>query len=377
MPRKSPCLSRAGLFLGWLLLLAGCGGDPGSYPDYEHLEEPAEYTLAPMSTGDGWQVATPSAEGFDVVALEKVFQSIGKGIFPGVDSLVVVRDQRLVAEGYFNGFGRETVHDLRSTGKSFISTLVGIALDQGLMGLDDPLSQHIPGFESHEHMDAAKRAITLRHLLNMSSGLDCNDDVADSPGQEEKLYDSRDWIGFMLDLRMIADPGTRTIYCTGGVVLLGQVVALRSGAALDDYARQWLLGPLDIEKAEWRRGPDGKATGATGFGLRPRDAAKLGALFANEGVWKGVRVVPESWVMTTRTSPGAFGSQGYGFLWWKRTFQHRGAQVDAVYAAGNGGNYVFIIPSLELVVAFTGSNYSTARTSTPHEIMPLVLATLP
>lgn len=359
------------------LLLAACGGDgPGQYPDYDNPGEPAGYTLAPGATGDGWQVATPGAEGFDAAALEKTFQSIANGVFPGVDSMVVVRHQRLVAEGYFNGFGRETVHDLRSTGKSFVSTLVGLALEQGLLGLDDPLSQHIPDYENHENMNDAKRAITLRHLLNMSSGLDCNDDIASSPGHEEKLYDSRDWIRFMLDLPMVAEPGTRTVYCTGGVVLLGHVVALRSGMTLDAFAQQWLLGPLDIEESEWRKAPDGNASGATGFGLRPRDAAKLGALFANEGVWNGVRVVPESWVLMTRTSPGAFGSQGYGYLWWKRTFIRPGGTLDAVYAAGNGGNYVFIVPSLELVVAFTGSNYNTARSSTPHEIMPLVLSAI-
>jgi CubicO group peptidase (beta-lactamase class C family) len=138
-----------------------------------------------------------------------------------------------------------------------------------------------------------------------------------------------------------------------------------------------LLSPLNIQQSEWRRSPDGRATGATGFGLRPRDAAKLGALFANEGVWNGERVVAESWVVTTRRSELLLGAGGYGHLWWKRTFMHRGTQVDAVYAAGNGGNFVFTVPSLELVVAFTGSNYNTDRSGTPHEIMPLVLGALP
>ncbi len=211
----------------------------------------------------------------------------------------------------------------------------------------------------------------------MSSGLDCDDDDQHSPGQEEKLYDSGDWIRFMLDLRMVAEPGTRTRYCTGGVVLLGHVVSLRSGMALDAYADQWLLGPLDIQRSEWRHSPDGKPTGATGFGLRPRDAAKLGALFANEGVWNGRRIVTASWVQTASSRAVALGNQGYGYLWWKRTFEHRGQQLESFYAAGNGGNFVFVIPSQELVVAFTGSNYSTDRSGTPHNIMPLVVSALP
>jgi CubicO group peptidase (beta-lactamase class C family) len=360
------------------LLMAACGGGgDGSYPDFDNPKEPESTTLAPENTGDGWMTATAADEGFDPQVLGSLLDSIRGGTFPGVDAIVVARNRRLVAEGYFNGYGRDTVHDLRSTGKSFISTLAGIAAQQGLVDLDDPLSQHIPGFESHRNMSAGKRAITLRHLLNMQTGLDCSDWETGSPGHEEKLYRSDDWIRFMLDLPMVAEPGTRGSYCTGGVVLLGHVIALRSGMALDDYAQQWLLSPLNIQQSEWRRSPDGSATGATGFGLRPRDAAKLGALFANEGVWNGERVVAESWVMTTRRSELLLGAGGYGYLWWKRTFTHRGTQVDAVYAAGNGGNFVFTVPSLELVVAFTGSNYNTDRSGTPHEIMPLVLSALP
>jgi CubicO group peptidase (beta-lactamase class C family) len=360
------------------LFIAGCGGgDSSEYPDYENPRQPATFTLSPESTGDGWDVSTPAAEGMDAALLSGVFESITRGTFPGVDSVVVARNQRLVAEGYFNGFARETVHDLRSTGKSFVSTLAGVAFDQGLMSADDLLSQHVPGFENHRNMDADKRAITLRHLLNMSSGLDCDDWNEASPGHEERLYDSSDWVRYMLDLRMVAAPGTSPRYCTGGVVLLGHAVAQRSGMALDGSAQQWLLGPLDIQHAEWRRAPDGSATGGTGFGLRPRDAAKLGALFANEGVWNGRRVVSSSWVAMTRSSPVALGSQGYGYLWWKRSFARPGGTVDCVYAAGNGGNHVFIVPSLELVVAFTGSNYSNPRSDSPHQIMPLILGAVP
>jgi CubicO group peptidase (beta-lactamase class C family) len=359
------------------LLASGCGGGTGDYPDYENPKQAATFTLAPEDTGDGWSVSTPAAEGIDPGLLGGVFESIRGGTFPGVDSVVVVRNQRLVAEGYFNGFGRETVHDLRSTGKSFVSTLAGIAFDQGLMQADDLLSQHVPDFEGHRNMDENKRAITLWHLMNMSSGLDCDDWNEASPGHEERLYDSRDWVRYMLDLHMVAEPGTRSYYCTGGVVLLGYAIAQRSGMALDAYAQHWLLDPLDIRHSEWRRAPDGTATGGTGFGLRPRDAAKLGALFANEGVWNGRRVVSGSWVATTRSSPVALGSQGYGFLWWKRSFARPVGAVDSVYAAGNGGNYVFIVPSLELVVAFTGSNYGTPSSDLPHQIMPLLLGAVP
>ncbi len=140
------------------LLLSACGGGGSNdYPDYDNPGKAASVTLAPENTGDGWATSTPEAEGLNTAQLASTFDSIRTGIFPGVDSMLVIRNQRLVAEGYFNGFDRDTVHDLRSTGKSFISTLVGIALEQGLVALDDPLSQHIPDFEGHKNMDAFKR----------------------------------------------------------------------------------------------------------------------------------------------------------------------------------------------------------------------------
>lgn len=366
----------------WILALAalatGCGGGAtDDYPDDDKPGAAAAYTLTPAATGDGWTVSTPGAEGFDAQALAATFQAIRGGDFPGVDSMVVVRHQRLVAEGYFNGYDRDTVHDLRSTGKSFVSTLAGIALSQGLLSLDDPVAQHVPDFERHQNMDDRKRAITLRHLLNMSSGLDCDDWNEGSPGWEERMYDSPDWIAFVLDLRMAAAPGTQSRYCTAGVVLLGHVVSLRSGQALDAYAQQRLLAPLDIQESRWRRAPDGSTTGGTGFGLRPRDAAKLGALFASQGVWNGTRLVPESWIALASQRVTTLGNQDYGYLWWKRRFQHGSVQVDALYAAGNGGNHVFVVPSLDLVVAFTGSNYNSPRSELPHDIMPRVLAALP
>lgn len=363
--------------LALALTLAACGDGGGTSPHFERPHLAETFTMTPENLADGWTVSTPAAEGFDPRLLGSVFESIRDGHFPGVDAVIVVRNQRLVAEGYFNGFGRDTIHELRSSGKSFISTLAGIALDQGLIGLDDPLAQHIPDFEGYRNMSASKRAITLRHLLNMSSGLDCDDWDGGSPGNEERMYDSNDWIRFMLNLRMIAEPGTQSRYCTGGVVLLAQVVSLRSGMDLEDYAQQWLLGPLNIQRSIWRHSPDGRATGATGFGLTPRDSAKLGALFVNEGVWNGSRIVPESWVTTTRQRAVTLGSDGYGYLWWKHSFPRGSAQVDTVFTSGNGGNYIFTVPSLELVVAFSGSNYNTARSETPYQLMPLVLGSLP
>lgn len=375
--RRVPLIATAATLL-WMM--AGCGGGgrggvqggPPRADDNPGL--PPVVSLAPENTADGWTTSTPAAEGIDTAALGSALDLVRSGQYPGVDAVVVVRHQLLVAESYFNGFGRDSLHDLRSTGKSVTSALAGIAISQGLVTPDDPLSQHLPGFESYRNLDANKRAITLRNLLHMNSGLSCNDWDGSSPGNEEKMYQTSDWVKFILDLPMSSAPGVTPSYCTGGVVVLGHLLSLRSGEALDAYAQTWLFNPLNIQNSDWRRSPDGRATGGGGLRLRPRDAAKFGALFVNEGMWHGTRVVPESWVMSSRESVERLGADGYGLLWWKRTFAHGSGPLEAVFTSGNGGNFIFTLPALELVVVFTGSNYNNPRTDQPFQILPLVLA---
>ena len=349
--------------------LGGCGGGGSDGSSSTNPGLPPQTSVTPEDTGDGWAVSSASAEGIDQATLLAAMQSIRDGDYPGVDSLLVVRHGRLVAEGYFNGFGRDAIHDLRSTGKSFTSALAGIAIDQGLIGIDDPISQHLPDFENHANMDGRKRAITVRNLLNMSSGLECNDWDPSSRGNEERMYGSRDWVKFILDLHMVNEPGVVASYCTGGVIVLGDILSLRSGMTLDNYAATYLFGPLGIQQSRWRLSPDGRATGGGGLWLRPRDTAKFGQLYLDGGTWKGVRVVPANWVEQSRVRSYTFGRDGYGLLWWKRTFSYDGATVDSFFTSGNGGNFIFVVPALDLVVTFTGSNYNSPRGDQPFAIL--------
>lgn len=352
------------------LLLAACGGGGGgTFKGDDNPGLSAYLSISPENTGDGWKTSTPAAEGLDGTLLMSALDRLRDGDYPGVDSLVAVRHGRLVAEGYFGGYGRDTPHDLRSTGKSFTSALTGIAVEQGLLGVDEPVSQVIPGFDGYANMDDRKRAITVRHLLNMSSGLACDDWTDSSPGNEERMYGKPDWMKFILDLPTLYDPGTVSSYCTGGVVVLGYAISRRSGMGLDQYADTWLFGPLGIREVQWRRAPDGSATGGGGLRLRPRDAAKLGQLYLSGGTWNGARIVPAAWVEESQRIFTTIGRDGYGFLWWKRTFRHSTGAVDAYFTSGNGGNYIFVLPTLDLVVVFTGSNYNSPRGDQPFAIM--------
>jgi CubicO group peptidase (beta-lactamase class C family) len=358
------------LVAGSLLTSCGGGGSNSNAPQPDaNPGLPETVSVAPVNTGDGWAVSTPAAEGMDSADVLDTLEAIRNGRFRGVDAMVVVRHGRLVAEGYFNGYGSETLHDLRSTGKSFTSALAGIAIEQQLFELEDPIATVVPQFESHANMDTRKRAITIHHLLDMRAGLECNDWNATSRGNEERMYDTRDWVGFILDLPMANDPGTFASYCTGGVVVLGQVIAWRSGMTLDAYAAAYLFGPLGIQQTSWRRGPDGSATGGGGLKLRPRDAAKFGQLYLNGGVWNGARVVPADWVTRSRERVTPLGNDLYGLLWWKRAFSHGGVTAESFFTSGNGGNFIFVFPALDLVAVFTGSNYNSPLGDQPFDIV--------
>jgi CubicO group peptidase (beta-lactamase class C family) len=354
-------------------LLAACGGgDGGGHNGREPDVNPGlpeTTSVAPDNTGDGWPVSTPAAEGMTTALLQDALEAIRNGNYPGVDSMVVARHGRLVAEGYFNGFARDSLHDLRSTGKSITSALAGIAIEQGLFGIEDPISMHIPQFDRYENMGARKQAIQVFHLLNMNSGLECNDWDSSSRGNEERMYDRRDWVGFILDLPMAFDPGQASQYCTGGVVVLGYIISQRAGMALDAYANTWLFGPLAIQQSGWRRSPDGAATGGGGLKLRPRDAARFGQLYLNGGTWNGTRVVPAAWVERSQQRVNQLGPDGYGYLWWKREFSRAGGNVRSYFTSGNGGNFIFLVPSLDLVAVFTGSNYNSQLGDQPFGIL--------
>ncbi len=349
-PRRGRCVAA----LVAALAAVACGTTPPAPHVYE----------VPPATGDGWETASADSVGLDPAPLVAAADAIAQQQFAGVDSMLVIRHGRLVHETYFGGFDRETLHDLRSATKSMTSALVGIAIDQGaLAGVDEPIARRLGG-RAPRDPDPRKQAITIESLLTMSPGLACDDDDPASPGNEEKMYREKDWVRFILDLPMVAAPGDRWAYCTGGVVILGALVAEATGVRPDVYARQVLFEPLGITRAEWEFTPAGDVDTGGHLHLRPRDMAKFGQLFLQRGLWNGRPVVSGGYVARStsfrvRTSSGG----GYGYLWWLRTAIRGATPVQTFYAIGNGGQQIIVVPDLDLVAVFTGSNYDSPATS--------------
>jgi CubicO group peptidase (beta-lactamase class C family) len=224
----------------------------------------------------------------------------------------------------------------------------------------------------------ALAAISVRHLLAMQSGLACDDWDPRSPGQEDTMYETADWVAFVAALPVTAPPGTRTTYCTGGVVVIGAVLEAVARQPIPALSRAWLFAPLGITRFAWQ--PAGRRGSDTGghLQLAARDFAKLGQLVLNRGTWRDRRVVSAAFLDEATRDRGKLGDSSYGLLWWRNTFTVKGTPVPVIFARGNGGQMLFIAPSLELVVAFQGSHYNRPATDSPigqlgRYILPAVL----
>ncbi len=324
----------------------------------KELNDPSpNYTYSiPDSALHEFEVSSLEAEGMDEALITQMTNLIIREEYKRIDGLLILRNNKLIYENYFHGHTDDILHNTFSAGKSITSILTGIAIDKGFINsVNTPITQLLPEYESFENPDARKDEITIEHLLNMSSGLDCDDWYQHT---EEQMQQSSDWIKFTLDLPMIDDPGSQGSYCTGCPVILGRIIENQSGLSLEQFANNYLFTPLNIASYKWHIMPDGKASGEGLLFLRPRDMAKIGMLMLNDGMHKGEQIVSGEWVQQSSQNKiklsGPF--DGYGYLWWKQAFEN---DIEAYFADGNGGQHIFIIPSEELVIVFTGGNQNT------------------
>jgi len=252
---------------------------------------------------------------------------------------------------------------MQSVTKSVVSLLTGIAAASGRMSPDDPVMRFFPSYEPIANLDDRKAALTVRNLLTMRTGLDWPEDpYAGSPLQ--RLNDCPcDWIRFVLDWRMREQPGTRWEYVSGGVILLGAAIGAATGQRLDRFAAAQLFSPVGADGVSWAQGlPDGLPHGGGGLFLRPRDAAKIGEIVLEQGRWQGRPIVDARWIQDTtlRVDRGLRVWSGhafdYGALWWLTT----DGAGDIITASGALGQWIFVLPRLQLVVGSTADDEAHA-----------------
>lgn len=319
----------------------------------------AAAAIQPIQPNREWQI---SKAAYDRGKIEELNRQIAEKTYKEIKALVVIRDGQLLIEEYFNGATRDTLHDTRSVGKSFASTMLGIAIDEGHIKSENQTLKDFYDLKRFANYSPGKENVSLKHLLTMSSDFDGNDDNEDSPGNEQKMYPTADWVKFALDLPMdqTRTAGDRWGYFTAGVVVLGDIINKSVPEGLEKYADKKLFKPLGIQKYEWPYTPQKVPNTAGGLRLRALDFAKYGQLYQNGGKWNGKQVISREWVQKTFTrqiplSPG--GEDAYGYLFWNTTFKIDGKRHEAFFATGNGGSKIFVFKDRPLVIVVTGTAY--------------------
>ncbi|NJB72320.1 CubicO group peptidase (beta-lactamase class C family) [Saonia flava] len=276
--------------------------------------------------------------------------------------LVVIKNNKIVLEEYFNTYWRNSIHDIRSAGKSVTALLLGIALEEGLV---QNLDQNVYSFfdkSKYPNINKDYKQVTLRHLLNMSSGLDADTNNPQTTGHAVNWIAKDNWRDFLLQVPLTSVPGSRYIYADINPLLISSIIEETSGMSLKDFAKKKLFNPLGIDQVYWYTNSAGQTGAAGNLYISTLDFAKLGVLVANEGRWGNRQIINPDFIRSlyeetfdlTQDNPY---SDGYGMLWYKshRTFGVN--KLDYIYASGNGGNLLIVVPEIEMVIALTSSAY--------------------
>ena len=263
-----------------------------------------------------------------------------------IDSVSIVRHGHLVLDAYIHPFGPDQQHVIHSCTKSVVSALIGIAIEQGYIeSVNVPLLELLPGRTVAQAEE--KRAITLEHVLTMSSGLECRDSYLYRWDGLKEMRQSDDWVQHVLDLPVAESAGSYFEYCNGGSFLLSAILQEATGQTAQAYAEEHLFGPLGISDVTWPENPDGISIGWGEIRMRPHDMLKMGYLYLHQGRWQDKQIVPAKWVAaSTRKHMDGTLQNGYGYQWWI-------AGPDLYMALGYAGQYIIVAPEQDLVVVFT------------------------
>ncbi len=316
--------------------------------------------IQPIKPESGWKI---SKDTYDTEKIRQLNQKIAENFYKEVTSIVVIKNGELLIEEYFNGADRDTLHNTRSVGKSFASAMMGIAINDGHIKSENQILKDFYNLTKFANHTPKKDEVTIKSLLTMSSGFDGNDDEENSPGNEEKMYPTNDWIKFALDLPMDnkKEVGKTWNYFTTGVVVLGDIINKSVPEGLEKYADKKLFEPLGIRKYEWQHTPQRVPSTAGGLQMSSLDFAKFGQLYKNGGSWNGKQIIPRGWVDKTFTKylTIPYGdSLYYGYLFWNITYHVNGKPYEAFFCTGNGGNKIFIFKDQPLVIVITATAYN-------------------
>ncbi len=328
------------------------------------LSSCSEGPTGPGASSFNWPTSTPEEQGMNSQLLaEAIAQGENRGF---VDCILVIRNGYIVAEEYYNGFGKDIAHNVKSVSKSFLSAMTGIALRDGhLDNLNLKMLDFFPEYV-YPAIDPRKHDITIRNLLMMRFGIE------HERYNYEQIYYTSNWIKTTIEFPLLYDPGSTFSYNTFQTHLLSAIITKASGMNTKDFAEEYLLDKMGVELADWQRGPQGYYFGGNNMYFTPRNMAKLGYLYMNLGMMNGEQIVPVTWVIESLTNYTNFSGTNnwgdlhnvnYGYLWWLGEINNH----EVFLAIGYGGQFVINFPDLNLIVVTTADNHLDWETADQHE----------
>lgn len=304
---------------------------------------------------------------------DPIKQKIDNGDYLQITSVLVNHDDQRIFEQYYGEGSKDNLNDIRSASKTFTALALGIAIEnKKIASVETPILQYLPAHQKHKNPFNDKQSITFKDLLTMSSQLECNDWNNYSLGNEERMYLQADWGKFIMDLPQRGIPPWETpvqqrfnqkafSYCTGGVFIIGKAIENATGTRSDMYLQQQLFSRMGIESLTWPYSPKGHAQTGGGVKITSSDLIKIGQLILDNGEWEGEQLISSDWIAQMKqpyVEIDAEQNTKYGYLTWIYSFDVKGNNVTAWAAAGNGGNYLWIVPELNLTAVITSTAFN-------------------
>ncbi len=337
---------RAGLWSFLVLLLIGVA--TVIWFAISGLRPPVQVPEPDYWPTTGWRSSSPEVQGYNSAKLAEGLRDIQeKGI--AIDSLLIIHNGYVALDAHFAPYDGTFPHNLASVTKSVMTTLIGIAADQGKIDLDQPMVSFFPN-RTIANFDERKAHITVRHLTEMRNGMQSGC-YADDLGTVDAIRTQPDWVQAALDRPVVSEPGTKFCYDSPGMHILSAILQESTGMTAMDFAQQNLFDPLGIQDAIWDVDPQGYSRGWGDLHLTPESAAKIGYLWMHQGNWNGKQIVSRDWVLDSvrRHSTQVDHDSGYGYGWWITNSYY--------FAAGRLGQNILVIPVLNTVVVTTGGGF--------------------
>jgi len=342
VPMRSRPVCRAGSIAGMVLVAASICGAAF-----------AQSSTEPLWPTTGWQTSSPEEQGMESAVLARL---VDFGTTLSLDSLLIERHGRIVLDAYYAPYAADIPHVVNSSTKAVIGTLTALAVKDGLLDGADHRMLDLFADRSIANLDDRKKAVTLQHLLDMTSGIDWKEPLTGRPEAVFEMERSPDWVKFILDRPMATAPGDIFNYDSGNPHLLSAILSKVTGMSASDYAKARLFGPLGISTWNWRHDPQGISIGGYGLAMQPRDMAKIGYLYLRHGAWEGKPLVPPDWVERAGHATVNMNLPGepelrYSNLFWALPKKH-------VYmAVGYHCQVIMVFSDLDIVAVMTARDF--------------------